>query len=169
VRLAARLTGWDVDILTPEEFNKNLEIMSQTLVSIEGMDEKKVDRLAALGMVSVFDIEEVGAEVLATELEIPEELASKIIEVTSVRAKEVAIQQQKDKEAKERLARENADAATKLLAEGGTAAAGDAAADAILSRGLASGAASGETSGVATAAPAAAPSGDDQASRILGA
>jgi N utilization substance protein A len=26
VRLAARLTGWDIDILTPEEFNKGLEI-----------------------------------------------------------------------------------------------------------------------------------------------
>jgi N utilization substance protein A len=29
VRLAARLTGWDIDILTPEEFNKGLETMSR--------------------------------------------------------------------------------------------------------------------------------------------
>jgi N utilization substance protein A len=38
VRLAARLTGWDVDILTPEEFNKGLEIMSETLQQVEGID-----------------------------------------------------------------------------------------------------------------------------------
>ncbi|MEO0482259.1 MAG: transcription termination factor NusA, partial [Planctomycetota bacterium] len=60
VRLAARLTGWDVDILTPEEFNKGLETLQETLTGIEGVSDDMVDRLAALGMVSVFDIEEVG-------------------------------------------------------------------------------------------------------------
>src|SRR5882724_6507058 len=40
VRLAARLTGWDIDILTPDEFNKGLEIMSQTLLSVEGVTEE---------------------------------------------------------------------------------------------------------------------------------
>ena len=69
VRLAARLPGWDIDILTPAEFNKGLEIMADTLESIEGLTEAMLDRLAALGMVSVFDIEEAGAEVLAEELE----------------------------------------------------------------------------------------------------
>src|SRR5256714_2553677 len=59
VRLAARLTGWDIDILTPEEFGKGLEIMSQTLQGA-GITEEQIDKLAALGMVSVFDIEEVG-------------------------------------------------------------------------------------------------------------
>jgi len=44
VRLAARLTGWDVDILTPEEFNKGLEIMSLTLTGVEGMTEEMADR-----------------------------------------------------------------------------------------------------------------------------
>jgi N utilization substance protein A len=41
VRLAARLTGWDIDILTPEEFTKGLEIMSQTLLSIEGSPRRR--------------------------------------------------------------------------------------------------------------------------------
>src|SRR5690606_38930876 len=72
VRLAARLTGWDIDILTPEEFNKGLEVLAETLLSVEGMQETMLDRLAALGMVSVFDIEEVGIEVLINELEIEE-------------------------------------------------------------------------------------------------
>ena len=115
VRLAARLTGWDVDILTPEEFNKGLEIMSETLGSIEGITEEHMDRLAALGMVSVFDVEEVGIEVLMTELEIDEPAALHAIDICSTRAKEVAEQQQKDKEeAAQRRAEEQA-AAERLL------------------------------------------------------
>jgi hypothetical protein len=66
VRLAARLTGWDIDILTPEEFTKGLETMYRDAAEVEGITEAMADKLAALGMVSVFDIEEVGAEVLVT-------------------------------------------------------------------------------------------------------
>lgn len=127
VRLAARLTGWDVDILTPEEFNKGLEILNETLTAIEGITEQMVDRLAALGMVSVFDIEEVGAEVLMSELEISEELAQKAIEICSERAREVAEQQKKDKEEAERKRKEEEETARALLM--GEGPAGDVDAD----------------------------------------
>jgi len=132
VRLAARLTGWDVDILTPEEFSKGLETMSQTLLGIEGLNEVMVDKLGAMGMVSVFDVEEVGPEVLKETLGIDDDLAAKVVDVASVKAKEVAIQQQKDKEEKARVAKEQAEAAAKLLGEGGALSSGEAAADAIL-------------------------------------
>ena len=115
VRLAARLTGWDVDILTPEEFNKGLEIMSETLLSIEGVTEEHVDRLAALGIVSVFDVEEVGAEVLATELGLDESIAGAVVEAASARAKIVAEQQQREKEEAEARRRQEAEAARRLL------------------------------------------------------
>jgi N utilization substance protein A len=139
VRLAARLTGWDIDILTPEEFTKGLEIMSETLTAVEGVTSEMVDKLGALGMVSVFDIEEVGAEVLQNELGITEEVAAKMVETASTKAKVVAEQQQKDKEeaAKKRAAEE--EAARKLLAgevpAGGVDA--EAAAAAILGAGSA--------------------------------
>lgn len=106
VRLAAKLTGWDVDILTPEEFTKNLEIMSTTLQQIDEIDEKMVDRLAALGMISVFDVEEIGADMLATELELSPELAAKAVELASEQAKIVAVQQAKEKEEAERRRQE---------------------------------------------------------------
>jgi transcription termination/antitermination protein NusA len=118
VRLAARLTGWDVDILTQEEFTKGVETMYQTIQSVEGITEAHSDKLAALGMVSVFDIEEVGVEVLVSELDIAEELAAKVVEVCSTKAKVVAIEQQKEKEEKERKAKEDAVTAAKLLADG---------------------------------------------------
>lgn len=125
VRLAARLTGWDIDILTPEEFNKGLEIMSQTLQGIEGITEEMADRLAALGMISVFDVEEVGIDVLINELEVSREKAEEIMAITATKAKEVAETQQKDKEEAERRRREEEEAGRRLLA-------GDSAADAIL-------------------------------------
>jgi len=102
VRLAARLTGWDIDILTPEEFNKGLEIMADTLRSLEGITEEHMDRLAALGMISVFDIEEVGAEVLMTELGVDDIIANRVVDTASARAREVAEQQARDKEEAEK-------------------------------------------------------------------
>ena len=139
VRLAARLTGWDIDILTPEEFSKGLEIMSQTLLEVEGLTEEHVDRLAALGMISVFDIEEVGADLLVGELEIPEEIAEQAITLVAARAKEVAEQQQRDKEEAERRKAEEEEAGRRLL-EGGIIEGDfspDAAAAAILGAGSA--------------------------------
>ncbi|MEK6700686.1 MAG: transcription termination factor NusA [Planctomycetota bacterium] len=125
VRLAARLTGWDIDILTPEEFNKGLEILSATLTGIEGINEKMVDKLGALGMVSVFDIEEVGAEVLMSEMGVDAEMAAKVVEIAAVRAKEVSAQQQADKEAKYRAEAE-AQAAAKVALLSGTGDSGEA-------------------------------------------
>ena len=97
VRLAARLTGWDIDILTPEEFNKGLEVMSATLGQVEGVTEEMLDRLATLGMISVFDIEEIGTEMLVTELEVSEETAALMVELAGVKAKEVHEQQVREK------------------------------------------------------------------------
>lgn len=155
VRLAARLTGWDIDILTPDEFNKGLQTMSETLRGIEGIEEVHVDRLAAMGMVSVFDIEEVGAEVLVNELSISSELATRVVEISSSKAKEVSAKQQAEKEAKAKAEAEAQDAARRALLDGGSASAGEAAAAAIL------GASEGSS---ATAGP-----GDDaRAADILG-
>ena len=44
VRLAARLTGWDIDILTPKEYNKGLDDMERELSTIEGLSSEKDSR-----------------------------------------------------------------------------------------------------------------------------
>ncbi len=115
VRLAARLTGWDVDILTPEEFNKGLETLQQTLLTVEGITEEMVDRLAALGMISVFDIEEVGAEVIQTELGVSDAQGSEMMRVCAERAKTVAQEQQKAKEETEKRRAEDEAATARML------------------------------------------------------
>ncbi|MGE3110008.1 MAG: transcription termination factor NusA [Phycisphaerales bacterium] len=126
VRLAARLTGWDIDILTPDEFQKGLDILSETLLQADGVTEEMVDRLAALGMISVFDIEEVGAESLINELSVSEATAAQMVELAAARSKIVAEQQAREKEEAERKRREEEASARKLL-EGGLGEAGDGA------------------------------------------
>jgi N utilization substance protein A len=89
VRLAARLTGWDIDILTPAEYNKNLDLLEKTLTSVEGVDTQTIDKLVALGIVSVMDIEEVGANPLVNDLGLSEELAESIVTTASEAAREL--------------------------------------------------------------------------------
>lgn len=115
VRLAARLTGWDIDILTPAEFAKSLEILEKTVKPIEGVSEDMLDRMGALGMISVFDIEEVGPEVLEAELAISSEVAERIVEACAHQARVVAEQQQRDREEAERKRLEEEAAASAVL------------------------------------------------------
>jgi N utilization substance protein A len=101
VRLAARLTGWDIDILTPGEFNIGLDTLEKTIRQIEGVDSTLVDKVIALGMVSVLDVEEVGPEPLTNDLEVDRELAQKIVVHCAEEAKRQADRQAAEKARKE--------------------------------------------------------------------
>ena len=117
VRLAARLTSWDVDILTPAEFTKGLDTMEETLKAIEGITEEQIDRLAALGVISVIDIEEVGADYLVKSLECTPEQAQQMIEVSAERAKLVTAEQAREKEATVKRKKEEAAALAAMPGE----------------------------------------------------
>jgi len=93
VRLAARLTGWDIDILTPAEYNKEVDRLAACVTSIEGIDDTFVDKLLALGIISVLDLEEVGTEPLIEELEVPQDLAGRIVKAAEEAAKEAAAEE----------------------------------------------------------------------------
>lgn len=87
VRLAARLTGWDIDILTPDEYNDEVEALAKALAGIGSEEDRLVDNMLALGLLSVMDIEEVGVEPLVKELGLDEQLAKTIVEVATEKAK----------------------------------------------------------------------------------
>jgi len=87
VRLAARLTDWDIDILTPEEYNLEVEKLSTGLKNIEGLSPTFVDKLIALGIISVLDLAEIGAEPLVKEIGISPELAAQVIKTAEELAK----------------------------------------------------------------------------------
>ena len=94
VRLAARLTGWDVDILTPTEFQGGVERLDRTLKSVEGVTQEMVDKVIALGLIDVRDIEEVGTGPLMEELGLTEEIAQKVVDRCAEEAKLVATEQE---------------------------------------------------------------------------
>lgn len=87
VRLAARLTDWDIDILTPEEYNQEVEKLSAGLKNVEGLSPTFVDKLIALGVISVLDLAEIGAEPLVKEIGISPELAARVIKAAEELAK----------------------------------------------------------------------------------
>jgi len=115
VRLAARLTGWDIDILTPEEYQKGLEILWDTLKPIDGVSEEMLDRMAAMGIISIFDVEEIGRNVLEEDLEIPKQISDRCIEVSIVRSKEVTAEQEAAKLIEAALRAEEEAAASAVL------------------------------------------------------
>ena len=95
VRLAARLTGWDIDILTPAEYNQEVERLISCLKNVDGIDDTFVDKLLALGIISVLDLEEVGPEPLVTELEVDEETSCRIVTSAGEEAKKMAAEKSK--------------------------------------------------------------------------
>jgi N utilization substance protein A len=115
VRLAARLTGWDIDILTPAEFAKGLEILGETLRPIEGVTDEMLDKIGALGMISVFDIEEIGSQLLVEELGVSDELAESICEASSARARLVEVEREREAAAAAARAAEEAVATEAIL------------------------------------------------------
>ena len=122
VRLAARLTGWDVDILTPAEYNRHLEILERTIKAVEGVDDVVVDKLIAMGCVSVGDVDEIGPEPLVQELGLEAELAERLVEA----AGEEAIHQEEQRQEADRLKAERAEQAEQEGAESGEEAEGAA-------------------------------------------
>ncbi|MHC4157488.1 MAG: transcription termination factor NusA [Planctomycetota bacterium] len=98
VRLAARLTGWDIDILTPDEYNLGIERLTSCLKGIEAADDTIIDRLIALGVISVLDLEDVGTEPLIDELNIDTALAEELIAAASAEAKRLAAEPKKQAE-----------------------------------------------------------------------
>jgi N utilization substance protein A len=97
VRLAARLTGWDIDILTPTEFQKGVKRLDETLKSIEGITKEMIDKVIVLGLIDVRDLEEVGVGPLMEELGLDEETAEKVVVRCAEEAKIVAVEQEAKK------------------------------------------------------------------------
>ena len=123
VRLAARLTQWDIEILTPVEFNAWLDTLEKTLLSVETVDSQVVSQLIALGIVSVQDVEQVGIDPLVKELQLDKALAEKIVARCGEEAR-------REGEAQAERAREGRIAAAAAAAEKVAGAASEPAAQA---------------------------------------
>jgi N utilization substance protein A len=128
VRLAARLTGWDIDILTPPEFQRGVQRLDATLKQIPGITKEMIDRVIVMGLIDVRDLEEVGVGPLMEEpLSMDEATAEAVVEKCASEAKIVAAEQEAKKasDASAKAAEASARAADKaaLLALGASASA----------------------------------------------
>ena len=97
VRLAARLTGWDIDILTPDEYNQGIERLNACVKGVEGADDTVVDKLIALGVISILDLDDVGTEPLVKDLKIDSALAEKLVAAAGEEAKRLAAESKPNK------------------------------------------------------------------------
>jgi len=96
VRLAARLTGWDIDILTPDEYNQGIERLTNCVKTVEGVDETIVDKLIALGIISALDLDDVGVEPLIGELGLEAGKAEALVEAAGKEVRLMAVESDKD-------------------------------------------------------------------------
>jgi len=106
VRLAARLTGWDIDILTPDEYNQGIERLASCVKSAEGADDVLVDKLIALGIISVLDLSDVGPEPLVSELKLEAGFAERLVDAADREAKTAAAAESERKQAERELAQQ---------------------------------------------------------------
>ncbi len=105
VRLAARLTGWDIDILTPDEYNLGIEKLTNSVKTVDGAGDTVIDKLIALGIISLGDLEDVGVEPLVNELKIDEEIATKLVEEAGKEIERMEAES-KDNEAEKQLSQQ---------------------------------------------------------------
>lgn len=108
VRLGARLTGWDIDILTPAEYNKSIDDMERALKTVEGIEDVMLDKMLAMGIISLADLAEVGTAPLTKDLSVDETLAARVVETAAEEAKRIAAETEAAKKAAAEQEREAA-------------------------------------------------------------
>ena len=116
VRLAARLSGWNIDIMTPTEYDEQRATAMEQMADIEAVTPDLVNELMAAGYISLADVVEVDPETLSRLAGVDGEQAREIIAQVAERVAELEAQAAQ-REAEEAAAAEaDAEAAAK---EGG--------------------------------------------------
>jgi N utilization substance protein A len=104
VRLAARLTGWDIDIITPAEYNASIERLERVLHEANMEDPSMLGKMVALGMVSVGDVSEVGTAPIVKELGLSESQAADLIEACEAESEKMQEELERSKAQAEKMA-----------------------------------------------------------------
>jgi N utilization substance protein A len=113
VRLASKLCGWDIEIMTREELDQQIERAIAGFSSIDGLDESVAERLVGEGFLSYDDLSVIEPEDLMEMGDLTAEQVDAIVAEAEVRASQVeaaaADERRKQREA-ERIAKATADA-----------------------------------------------------------
>lgn len=130
VRLASKLCGWDIEIMTREELDQQIERAIAGFSSIEGLDESVAERLVGEGFLSYDDLSVIEPEDLMEMGDLSAEVVDAIVAQAEERATlaEVAAADERRKQRElDRIAKATADAeaADAAEAEAAARAAGD--------------------------------------------
>lgn len=128
VRLASKLCGWDIEIMTQEELEKQIERAVEGFCLLDGVDEDLANALVGEGYLSYDDLEVIEPDFLMSIGNLTAEQVDLIVEQAEVKAQESErlVQEQKRQDKADRAAAEKA-AAEQAAAE--QAAAEQAAAE----------------------------------------
>lgn len=140
VRLASKLCGWDIEIMTQEELEEQIERAVAGFSSLEGVTEEVANRLVGEGFLSYDDLSVIEPDAFMEMSELTAEQVDAIVaqaEERALEAEEAAAQERRRQKEQERLTKADAEAdaaeAKKMAAAGGIPAGAPVAADAAAS------------------------------------
>jgi N utilization substance protein A len=118
VRLASKLSGWDIEIMTQEELAQNIDRAVAGFSSLQGIEVELAERLVEEGFLSYDDLSIIEPEALMAMGNLSEEETNVIIEQAETRAEAaevVAAEARRQKREQERLAEMAAEAGMTLV------------------------------------------------------
>jgi len=113
VRLASKLCGWDIEIMTQEELDQQIERATAGFSSIEGLEESLAERLVGEGFLSYDDLSVIEPEDLMEMGGLSEEAVDAIVteaERRATLAEEAAADERRKQRELERIAQATAEA-----------------------------------------------------------
>jgi N utilization substance protein A len=124
VRLASKLCGWDIEIMTQEELDQQIERATAGFSSIEGLDESLAERLVGEGFLSYDDLSVIEPDDLMEMGGLSAEAVDAIVaeaEQRATQAEVVAADERRKQRETDRIAKATADADAEV-AQGAEAA-----------------------------------------------
>lgn len=139
VRLASKLCGWDIEIMTQEELEEQIERAVAGFSSLDGVTEDLANRLVGEGFLSYDDLSVIEPDALTEMGELTPEQVDAIVaqaEERALEAEEAAAQERRRQKEQERLNKADAEAdaaeAKKVAEAGGVLAGGAASTDTVV-------------------------------------
>ncbi|MFM8264408.1 MAG: transcription termination factor NusA, partial [Pirellula sp.] len=113
VRLASKLCGWDIEIMTAPELERQIERAMEAFMQIDGMTEEVAQQLVEQGYLSFDDLSVIEPEALIEMGGYTEDQVNSIVEQAEARSAEQEAEEearkQQEKAEKERRAAEELD------------------------------------------------------------
>ena len=132
VRLASKLSGWDIEIMTQEELAESIDRAVQGFSSLEGVEVELAERLVEEGFLSYDDLSIIEPDSLMDMGSLSEETVDHIVTQAETKAEEAeaaAAEARRRKREEDRLAAIEAEYAAQEKAQEGTPAEGSETAD----------------------------------------